>query len=114
MIRKNIVGEKFGRLLVLSEYKDSKNRHRCECKCDCGNIKDCCKYSLIRGVVKSCGCYRKELVSEMGKNNRKNECKCTYCGKPEHYSKGLCKACYNRLRRNGFLEKKNGRKIDEK
>ncbi len=46
----------------------------------------------------------------IGLKNRKYEEKCTYCGKEEHYAKGYCKACYNRYKRNGFVEPKyNGR-----
>ena len=42
----------------------------------------------------------------IGLKNRKYEEKCTYCGKDEHYAKGYCRNCYNRYRRNGFVEPK--------
>lgn len=29
---------------------------------------------------------------------------CSYCGKQEHYAKGLCRACWSRMKRNGTLE----------
>lgn len=29
---------------------------------------------------------------------------CSYCGKEEHYAKGLCRACWSRMKRNGTLE----------
>lgn len=43
------------------------------CRCDCGNIVTLAGDALTRGVQVSCGCYHKELVSEMfsthGKTN---------------------------------------------
>ena len=32
---------------------------------------------------------------------RVHEEKCDYCGKLEHFAKGLCHNCYERMRRNG-------------
>lgn len=32
---------------------------------------------------------------------------CTHCEKPSVFARGLCQACYYRLRRNGSLERKN-------
>lgn len=37
-------------------------------------------------------------------NKSIHEKKCNYCGKVEHYAKGLCKNCYNRLWKRGTLE----------
>jgi hypothetical protein len=30
--------------------------------------------------------------------------KCSFCGKEEHFAKGLCNKCYHRYRRNGKVE----------
>lgn len=36
----------------------------------------------------------------------KYEHRCSYCGRTDHYyAKGLCRSCYDRLRRNGTFEK---------
>lgn len=55
----SLVGKKFGKLLVISEFKDGK-KSKAFCRCDCKNecIKD--RYTLISKRVRSCGCYRKD------------------------------------------------------
>lgn len=64
----DLIGKRFGRLLVISESdKRTKSRGMCwVCKCDCGAIKTVASQHLIRGLVMSCGCYAKE------KNREKN------------------------------------------
>lgn len=55
----NLVGQKFGRLTVLSQFR--KNNHSyCSCQCQCGNKKDVRQDSLKNGAIVSCGCYRDE------------------------------------------------------
>lgn len=56
---------------------------------------------------------RVEKGRALGLANRKYENVCTYCGKEEHYSKGLCRACYARLKRNGTLEKRKAKEKPE-
>ena len=43
------------------------------CKCNCGSGKDIISTShrIKNGIIKSCGCLRKEVVAEMGKSNKK-------------------------------------------
>lgn len=64
----SILGQKFGRLLVLEEYllpqKNGKNQRFCKCKCDCGRIIETTASHLKSGHTQSCGCYNKEKVSE--------------------------------------------------
>ena len=62
----NIVGKKFGRLLVLNQFVKNKTRYA-HCKCDCGNEVDVKCYHLKIGKTKSCGCLLKEKYNEMGK-----------------------------------------------
>lgn len=61
---KNLTGEKFGRLTVIgvSRKVESGNRERYywRCKCDCGNEKEVRTDCLTSGLVKSCGCLKKE------------------------------------------------------
>lgn len=68
-----MIGKRFGRLLVL---KDSGRRASdgsilWTCKCDCGNIKDILGTNLRKGKVTSCGCYQKEKAKETISLNRK-------------------------------------------
>ena len=53
----NIIGQRFGRWLVVKYLK----KGRWECLCDCGNIKNVCRSTLINGDSRSCGCLAEEL-----------------------------------------------------
>lgn len=58
----DLTGKRFGRLIVIKKAPKLKsNTTRWECKCDCGNIIQTTRSSLIKGSSKSCGCYSKEL-----------------------------------------------------
>lgn len=61
VIKKDIVGKKFGRLTVLDEYKKVKNGTEWKCKCDCGNVTFVYRGKLTTGQKKSCGCLNKSL-----------------------------------------------------
>lgn len=54
----NLIGKKFGRLVVIAfdEERTSDRRYKWICKCDCGNIKSVSGRSLKNGYTKSCGC----------------------------------------------------------
>lgn len=54
-----LTGRRFGRLVVIDEYKKGK-WITCKCRCDCGTIKEVRKYSLMHGNTTSCGCIRRE------------------------------------------------------
>lgn len=60
-----MVGKRFGRLLVLSEGEKAKSGEcRWICKCDCGVITPPIKSTRLRkGITKSCGCLQKEIVT---------------------------------------------------
>lgn len=105
----SIVGKRFGRLVVLEEKKQENSIHYiCKCQCDCGNIIETRKYSLMNGLTKSCGCLHNDIMTNLGKDNRKHDKLCEECGKKEHYAKGLCKNCYYRLKRKGIdIENRN-------
>ena len=61
----DIIGMKFGKLTVLSYAGTNKwDASTFQCLCDCGNIVNVSRNSLIDGNTKSCGC----LVS-VGENN---------------------------------------------
>lgn len=64
----DITGQKFGRLTVL-EKTDKRASNRSiiwKCKCDCGNICEISRDSLVKGT-QSCGCLQKEKASKLGK-----------------------------------------------
>ena len=61
---KDITGQRFGRLTVLSrgEKRGKYTGAFWICKCDCGTIVNVSGNSLRRGETKSCGCLRKDLM----------------------------------------------------
>lgn len=62
----NLVGERFGRLVV-QKRDNSKPKSQGVywiCKCDCGNEVSIITHSLKEGTTTSCGCYKNEKVSE--------------------------------------------------
>lgn len=64
--RKELSGQKFGRLTVVEIDKESigpnrkSYRIRWACKCDCGNVKSISANKLLSNNTLSCGCLRKE------------------------------------------------------
>jgi len=61
-----LLGKRFGRLVVIDYERDylRPDRYRYICRCDCGNIHTSIASDLIRGMTRSCGCYRKEFHSK--------------------------------------------------
>lgn len=69
---KDLTGERFDKLIVISQYqeRDKNNQILWKCKCDCGNI--CLKttaYLHRKNFFHSCGCYGKEQISLLNKRN---------------------------------------------
>lgn len=58
--RHNIVGQRFGKLVVLEEL----GHGRVLCQCDCGNTKEVNKGHLILGNITSCGCRLKKSIAK--------------------------------------------------
>ena len=70
---KDIRGQKFGRLTALYRLHNyHKKTTHWLCVCECGNLKEIEKASLLRNMSKSCGCYRKETSKKQGKSNMKH------------------------------------------
>ena len=63
------IGTKIGKLTVLELIAEEGQETKYKCKCDCGNIVTVDSLKLKNKTTKSCGCYRKERMSEIGKNN---------------------------------------------
>lgn len=64
----SLVGKTFGRLTVLNRDLSKEIGHGKEsywnCKCECGNTISVLGKSLTTGKTKSCGCLRKELLTQ--------------------------------------------------
>lgn len=60
---RDIVGEVFGRLLVMDEIKTSSGR-KVKCICECGNEMIASKCDVTSGHTQSCGCLQSERASE--------------------------------------------------
>lgn len=70
MAKRDLTGQKFGRLTVLYELPERKNgKIQWRCRCDCGNEKDVLSTSLTSGHTQSCGCLQKEKTSAANKRN---------------------------------------------
>lgn len=62
-VKRQVVGEVYGRLLVKDDV--SKNGRRfLVCVCDCGATKEIAKSDVIGGKSKSCGCLRREVMTK--------------------------------------------------
>lgn len=77
-VREDLTGQWFERLLVIEQTEDyvspsgiRKTQWLCECSCSEHKRVVVQGMALKRGLTKSCGCLRKELTRDRGKNNRK-------------------------------------------
>lgn len=66
--RINVVGNKYGRLLVLDIIPNSRPT-KVKCQCDCGNEHICSQADVISGHTQSCGCLQSEKASESNTKN---------------------------------------------
>lgn len=69
----NLVGKKYGRLLVIKRSESLNGKTRWLCKCDCGN--ECIVHgtSLKSGNTLSCGCYKAENAKRLYSTVRQND-----------------------------------------
>ena len=65
----DLIGKRFGRLVVIAKGKSKNKKVRWLCKCDCGNYKEVGANELKRGTTKSCGCYNIEKLKLRAKHN---------------------------------------------
>lgn len=71
MLKLELLGKRFGRLVVTSEYLKSNGRHKWLCSCACGNEITVQGSHLNKGLIRSCGCLRRETTALNGRNNSK-------------------------------------------
>ena len=65
---KDITGQRFGRLIVLKSTKQRKRGSIVwKCNCDCGKKIFVASRHLCGGNTKSCGCFTKDRMKELGK-----------------------------------------------
>ncbi len=60
----NLIGQRFGRYLVLAEAPNQGSNVRWLCRCDCGNLRMVQAGALREGTSTSCGCYSREAKSK--------------------------------------------------
>lgn len=61
----DLTGQRFGRLVVVCRAHSEAGRVRWDCLCDCGQRKNAVIASWLRvGDVKSCGCLRRDFITE--------------------------------------------------
>lgn len=70
------IGDKYGRLTVISRTVSPDNNSRWLCHCDCGNEAVVRGTTLRYGTSKSCGCLRKETTIERNKRTKFKHGKC--------------------------------------
>lgn len=63
---KDITGQKFGRWLIIEQAVSGDQGANWLCRCDCGVEKIVNGKNLRSGVTRSCGCFRKELLTTHG------------------------------------------------
>lgn len=69
----DMLGQKCGRLTVISRAENKGTRAYWNCLCDCGNTKIVEGKRLRTGHTQSCGCIRKETSSKQGLKNKHTE-----------------------------------------
>jgi len=63
------IGERFGKLIIISEQRKNGHRTMAFCLCDCGNYKSIIASRVSNGYTKSCGClFTTDRDPEWGRN----------------------------------------------
>jgi hypothetical protein len=63
---RDLVGQRFGRLVVLARTLKQGKHTMWYCECDCGNMTKVSLINLIIGHTKSCGCFQQESRIDHG------------------------------------------------
>lgn len=66
--KRDLIGQRFGRLMVVAEAGRKHGGVLWLCQCDCGNTKEVMSQSLVSGTTLSCGCYNKEVITKHDKS----------------------------------------------
>lgn len=67
----DMVGQRFGKLVVVEYIGQNVKGHSSEwkCVCDCGKQVVVLRANLVRGSTNSCGCYKKEKLKNIKRKN---------------------------------------------
>lgn len=68
MALKNLIGQQFGKLIVIEQAPSSKRGREWKCLCACGNYTVVCTTALNSGKTQSCGCLQKEKAKQRMQN----------------------------------------------
>lgn len=68
----DLVGEKYGRLTVVSFDRIERHKTYWKCVCDCGLTVVVPGNNLRTGNTKSCGCMHREMMQAQGKSNKRH------------------------------------------
>ena len=115
-----LVGQRFGRLTVVSVVPDVSNR--LVCQCDCGKQKVVSKYFLLNHSTRSCGCLKirckvklpsGEMVSAYQEAIKRGIKHCTINARLNHYGWSIEEAVFTPVRPNHKIMTKleNGKEI---
>ena len=69
---RNLKGDRYGRLTVVSRAENISKKTRWLCKCNCGNEVTVYSGNLIAGRTKSCGCWKGGVMTDLKP--------CPFCG----------------------------------
>lgn len=67
-IQENLVGLRVGRLAVVDGGDSTKKGKYWKCLCECGTTKFYTRQNLLKGTLKSCGCFKRECRGRHHKN----------------------------------------------
>ena len=91
MKARDLIGLRFGRLLVISlANKTPSGRKMYYCKCDCGNDTIVQDSNLVSGAIKSCGCLLKKVRGSFRKTHGKSQTRLYKIWS------GIKRRCYNK------------------
>ncbi len=90
--RRDLVGQRFGRLAVVSALQQSGKRLLWQCVCDCGSRVNVRTGNLRSGTTSSCGCLQKDRTVQ---RHRKHGAKSLDAGDLSTTWLGMKQRCYN-------------------
>lgn len=94
----NLVGKRFGRLMVLQLVPIGLRKHKWgsewTCLCDCGQRRNVDRSSLIQNRTTSCGCFQHDQVTRYTHPTCHPDRK--------HQAHGLCEPCYRVVYNDAF------------
>lgn len=91
---KDLIGQRFGKLVCVKKAQSRNNHTYWLCQCDCGNRKEIQTSHLTSGASTSCGC--QGGINNLNKRYNLEERECLICKKkfiPNNYIRLYCYEC---------------------